>query len=214
MKRFILFIFVSTFALANTPKSSNESQTIDAIQSAWDKVKSYQAEFEQVVVSKNLGSKDHSSGTLYVQKPGKLRWETSDSFSIQILNGKELWQIQKSKRRKNAQVDHYEDVSGLLDLGALSFLSSQVSIKKSYQYKILSSVNEKVVLALSPRSGKGETVLAEILKPSYLLGALKLENSGSETRVSFKNIKTNVALQDSLFLFQQGPEDSVQHHKR
>ena len=209
---FLLFCFVSSPATSNS--SSVESATINSIQAAWDKVKSFQADFEQTVTSKSLGTRDESRGVVSVKKPEKLRWEPAEAGTIQILNGKELWQIQRSKRRKQVQVDHYQDVSGLLDLGALSFLAQQINIKKSYKYKILASDPEKILLTLSPLKGKGETVLAEIIKPSYLLGALKMENSGSETRVVFKNMKTNVDLQDSLFRFEPGPEDLIQHHKR
>ena len=175
---------------------------------------SYQAEFKQVIKSKTLGTQEESEGRFFVVKPGKLRWEPAVGGTTQILNGNEFWQLRQSKRRKQTQVDHYSDISSLIDLRSLTFLSGKITIKKSYKYKILKSDSISVFLALSPITGKGDTILAEILKPSYLLGALKMESPESETRIDFKNIQTNVSLKDSLFTYQPTPQDIVHHHQR
>lgn len=209
--KFTLFLFLISHLVFSANKPKDDSVLVDSVQKGWDQIKSYQAEFHQTVLSKNLGTREETHGTLYVQKPLKLRWESKTDGSVQILNGKELWQIRTSKRRKQTQVEHYRDVSSLVDLGALSFLASQIQIKKSYKYRILQDGAGSVLMALSAKSGPQETVLAEILKPSYLLGALKLESSGSETRIEFKNTKMNVSLQDSLFTYQPAPEDIVHH---
>lgn len=210
---FILFLILGAFPpLHSAP--SKEAATIDSIQKAWDQVSSYQAEFKQVIKSKTLGTQEGSEGRFFVVKPGKLRWEPSVGGTIQILNGNEFWQLRQSKRRKQTQVDHYADISKLVDLRSLTFLSGKINIRKSYKYKILKDDSSSVFLALSPLEGVGDTILAEILKPSYLLGALKLESPESETRIDFKNIQTNVSLKDSLFTYQPSPQDIVHHHQR
>lgn len=191
-----------------------EETLISQIQQSWNKTKTYQAEFEQIVVSKTLGTREESRGKFSVQKPLRLRWETADGKLIQILSGKEFWQVKTVGRRKHTQVDHYSDISRLTDLGTLTFLSNQVDIRKSYKYKVLSDSPTQVLLALTPRTSSRETLLAEILKPSYLLAALKIESVDSETRIAFKNIQTGVPLEDSLFRYQEKPQDTVHHHVR
>jgi len=211
---FYLIVFVALNATVLRSAPAKESIEIDSIQKAWDQVTSYQAEFKQVVKSKTLGTQEESEGRFFVVKPGKLRWETADGNQTQILNGNEFWQLRQSKRRKQTQVDHYSDISSLVDLRSLTFLSGKINLKKSYKYKVLKDDSASVFLALSPLAGGGETILAEILKPSYLLGALKMESPESETRIDFKNIQTNVSLKDSLFTYQPSPQDTVNHHQR
>jgi outer membrane lipoprotein-sorting protein len=210
LKRVFLFLFLSSTSgfSAGAPTDT----LINSIQVAWDKISSYEAEFHQTVTSKGLGTREETQGTLQVQKPLKLRWETPAQNSIQILNGSQLWQIRKSKRRKTTQVDHYRDISKLVDARSLSFLSGKISIKKSYKYKILADSPKSVLLALTPLSGGLETYLAEILKPSYSLGALKIESPESETRIVFSNVRANVSLPESLFQYEPGPQDVVQNN--
>ena len=214
------FLFVCALFFLAPPNSiaskkpSHSDATIEEVQRAWDQIKSYQADFHQIIRSKTLGTQEETQGTLSVLKPLKLRWECPLNGTLQILNGKELWQIKKSKRKKRLQVEHYPDISQQIDLRTLTFLADQANIVNSYKYRVLSSTNERLILALVPKTGGEETLLAEILKPGYLLGALKMESSGSETRITFKNIRTNIPLKDAWFKYQAGPEDVVHEHKR
>jgi len=187
---------------------------ISEIQKAWNQTKNYQADFEQTVLSKTLGTKEVTLGKIFVQKPLRLRWETSDQKTVQILSGKEFWQIKSVRRGKQTQVDHYSDISRLADLGALTFLADHIDIRKTYKYKVLTETPSQVILALHSKTGSRETILAEILKPSYLLAALKLETVDSETRITFKNMQTDARLEDSLFQYQTKPQDTVHHHLR
>ncbi|NBW98378.1 outer membrane lipoprotein carrier protein LolA [bacterium] len=208
-----LFFLGHLNSIASNPPSPSDA-TIEEVQRAWDQIKSYQADFHQIIRSKTLGTQEETQGTLSVLKPLKLRWECPLSGTLQILNGKELWQIKKSKRRKRLQVEHYTDISQQIDLRTLTFLADQANIVNSYKYQVLSSSKDRLVLALMPKTGGEETLLAEILKPGYLLGALKMESSGSETRITFKNIRTNIPLKDSWFKYQASPDDVVHEHKR
>ncbi|MFM8270394.1 MAG: LolA family protein [Pseudomonadota bacterium] len=202
------------FSAELSSASSKEPPVIDSIQSAWEQITSYQAEFKQVIKAKTLGTEETTQGRIFVVKPHKLRWEPSSGGTTQILNGNEFWQLRQSKRRKQIQVDHYANISNLVDLSALTFLSGKINLKKSYKYSILRDDSTLVLVALLPLNGSRETILAEILKPSYLLGALKMESPESETRIDFKKIQTNVSLKDSLFIYQPTPQDTVHEHQR
>lgn len=212
----LFFIFLVLFFPAHRALtvSPSESAVVDSIQAAWDQIRSYQADFKQVIKSKTFGTEEETQGKIFVVKPLKLRWEPTNGGATQILNGNEFWQLRLSKRRKRNEVDHYSDITHLVDLRSLSFLSGKVNIKKSYKYRVLRNDSNSLLVALSAVSGGGDTLLAEILKPSYLLGALKMENPQSETRIDFKNIQTNVPLEGSLFKYQANPQDIVHEHQR
>lgn len=214
MQNLLTVSFLFWFTSASFCSPQKHEALISEIQKAWNQTRTYQADFEQTVISKTLGSQEITEGKMSVQKPLRLRWETSDKKTIQILSGKEFWQIRSVRRGKQTQVDHYGDISRLADLGALTFLADQINIRKSYKYKVLSETPSRVFLALTSKTGGRETILAEILKPSYLLAALKLETVDSETRITFKNVQTDAQLEDSLFQYHAKPQDTVHHHMR
>lgn len=205
LKSFIFFLFLSP--------SLCFCDVVDSIQAAWSQSKTYRAEFHQTITSKTLGTREESKGTLTVKKPLKLRWEESSTGQIQILNGDDFWQIKPHKRKKLRYVDHYSNVSKKIQLGALNFLAGKGELKKTYQYKVLQNTPKIVILALSPKGQTEETILAEFLKPSYLLGALQQENLESETQIKFQNIKTNVSLNEALFKYQPETKDVVVNHE-
>ena len=214
MPNLIFILLISLAPLVSFSSSSKHESLISEIQKAWNQTKTYQADFEQTVLSKTLGAKEVTQGRMFVKKPLRLRWQTSDQKAVQILSGKEFWQIKSIRRGKQTQVDHYSDISRLGDLGALTFLADEIDIRKSYKYKVLTETSSQVTLALHSKTGGRETILAEILKPSYLLAALKLESVDSETRITFKNVQTDARLEDSLFQYQSKPQDTVHHHVR
>lgn len=189
------------------------ADVVDLIQAAWSKTQTYRADFHQTITSKTLGTREETKGVLTVKKPLQLRWETSTTGQIQILNKDQFWLIKPHKRKKVRYVDHYGQVSKKVHLGALNFLAGAGELKKSYQYKVLQNTPKIVILALSPRGQSQETILAEFLKPSYLLGALQQENLESETQIKFQNVQTNLSLDKELFEYRPHPQDVVVNHE-
>lgn len=201
---FLLFYFLS---------SSVFGDVMDQVQKSWSKTTSYKARFHQTIISKALGTRDETRGTLFVQKPLRLRWQSESGDSIQILNGSRFWQIKTHKRKKTVYVDYYPNISSLVNLGSLTFLADSGDIKKTYRYKVLQNTTKNVIVALAPKGQKQESILAEFLKPGYLLGALKQESLESETQINFHDVETNLSLESSLFEYKAGPKDIVVNHE-
>jgi len=185
------------------------TDAVDRLQNSWDKTQTYQAQFKQVVYSKKLGTKDETRGTIFVAKPGKIRWEIPEQNLIQILNGSRMTQIKENKRRKKTVVDIFKDVSKSVDLKALGFLSGTASFKQSYTAVLGPEDTEKIELKLIPKSSPSETYLAEIDKKSYFLRALTTDTADSKVRIDFLKTEINASLETSLFEYQPKPKDIV-----
>jgi len=203
--KFFLFLCFCNPGLANTPLTD----VLDKLQSSWDKTQTYQAQFKQVVYSKKLHTKDETEGTIFVAKPGKIRWEIPGQNLVQILNGSRMTQIKENKRRKRTVVDIYKDVSKSVDLKALAFLSGTASFKQSYRSFLGAEDAEKIELKLTPKSSPSETYLAEIDKKSYFLRALTTDTADSKVRIDFLKTEINTNLEPSLFEYQPKPKDTV-----
>jgi outer membrane lipoprotein-sorting protein len=214
-----LSLFLFTFCLATFAKppaqASKVNDVLTNLQESWNSTGSYQADFKQVIFAKRLGTREESTGTLTVVKPGKLRWESKTDNNIQILNGKRFTNIKENKRRKTRVVDVYSDISKQIDIKMLNFLAGKAQFKEWYHTEIVSEDTEKIELKLTPRSnkaaGKDDTYIAEFEKKGYMLRALTNETGDSRVRIDFSNIKTGKELQldEKLFEYKPDPKDIV-----
>lgn len=203
------FLVCSLNFAAPPPTADPDLKTIEAVQTSWDKTLTFQANFKQTVFSKRLGTTEESKGQLWVKKPGKLKWAEADPATTQILNGKKMWNIHQHKRRKTTIVDIFEDVSKQMDAKAFEFLAGKINFKKSYKTTVVKETAQLVTLKLDPKDGAGESYLAEIIKPSYVLGALTTESADSRVRIEFSDTKTGVTLEDSEFVYQPKKTDTI-----
>jgi outer membrane lipoprotein-sorting protein len=206
--QYFKFIFLlATVTVFGTPPPV--VGVLDKLQSTWDKTQNYRAKFNQTVYSKKLHTTEETSGTIFVMKPGKIRWEIPGQKTTQILNGNRLTQIRENTRRKKVVVDIYKDVSKSIDLKALAFLAGTASFRETYQSVLGPEDIEKIELKLTPKTSPGETYLAEIDKKSYFLRALTTESADSKVRIDFSNTEANTSIDKSLFEYQPKPTDIV-----
>lgn len=204
-KSILFLIGLTLSAYSQTPLTT----VLDKLQSSWDKSKNYKAEYKQAIYSKKLKTKDETSGTIFVSKPGKIRWEIPEQKMVQILNGTRLTQIKENKRRKTTVVDIYKDVSKSVDLKSLAFLAGTASFKETYQSVLGDEDLEKIDLKFTLKSAPSESYLAEIDKKSYLLRALTTETADSKVRIEFFKTELNTEADPSLFEYKPKPKDIV-----
>ena len=211
MRTFSFYILLSLILATRIQAAelTNIAAFLTLVQKAWDANNSYQVKFKQVVLGKRLGSREEASGTMSVVKPGRLRWESSSDGNTEILNGNKFINIHENRRRKSRTVDIYKDVSKQMDAGTLNFLAGKIKFKEWYRSEIVTETAEKIEVKLVPRSGVGDSYVAEFDKASYLLRALTTENSENKVRIDFLETHTNVELEDKLFEYKPNPKDVV-----
>ena len=192
-----------------TASAANVTQVVSSMQKAWDETQSFQADFKQTVTSKQLKTKDETTGTVSVVKPLKIRWDSQSDNSIQILNGEKLIQITENTRRKTRSVNIYKNVSKKGDVKILKFLSGKNRFKELYDPKLAGETKTAYKLKLLDKSNPGDVTLAEIDKKSYVLRALTTESADSTVTVDFSNIRTNVKIENAQFEYEKGPKDVV-----
>lgn len=210
MKLVPLLFSLSLIAFASAPTD----KTLESVQNKWDETKSYQADFKQTIFNKRLGTKEEATGSMSISRPGKIRWDSMTDRTLQILNGKKLYDVHFPKRRKANIVNIYEDITKKADIRPLAFLSGKATFRKSYHVDILKESKGSVDIKLVPKDVPGgETYIAEFDKNSYLLAALTTETAESRVRIEFSNIKANVDLKDDVFEYKPSPLDVVTVNK-
>lgn len=210
--KILLCVFVALATVSapgDASKLSDLTKIIDSFQKKWDATKTYKANFKQIIVSKQMGTRDETNGIVYVAKPNRLRWESETDGSFQILNGKRLVSIQTLPSRGSRSVDIYRNISKSLSTKPLQFLIGKVRFVDAYDVSLLGDTPNQAELKLMSKSDPLEIYTAEIDKPAYFLRTLKTSSPDSEVTIQFTGIETNLKLRDELFKYQKQPNDVV-----
>ena len=158
-------------ATAAMPATANE--VVDKVQKFYASIQQVSAQFRQAVTYDTFGSTKTSDGTVFIQKPGKMRWDylekkkqntvVKKSF---ISNGSYLYMVEHD----NKQVMKKNLAQDLMPV-AVSFLYGKGDLKAEFNAEIDTTgkygSKEDLVLKLSPKKPSAQ------YKNLYLVVATK-----------------------------------------
>ena len=89
-----ILVLLSLAAVLVVPGFAFGNPVAEALQKKYDGIDSMRAEFTQVLMHKESGSKETRKGTLLFKKPLLVRWETkTPSPELLVVSGKEIWNV-------------------------------------------------------------------------------------------------------------------------
>ena len=196
----ILLVAVSLSASAQAPDVHSLAQAVDQ---HYDHLRSLRADFTETY--RGGGMERVESGTLWLKKPGKMRWEyRSPREKLFLCDGAEAWfyvpgerQVRKTPQRK------------LDDLRSpLAFLLGKTKLEKelhglSFAPDVAPVKAGDMVLRGVPnvRGDQVNQVLLEITPDNWISRILVEEADGSTTEYGFTNLQANVTVEDLQFRF-------------
>ena len=182
------------------------------IQNRYEKTNDFEANFVQEYISKVMRQPNRGEGKVYFKKRGMMRWDYTVPNQKLISDGHTLWYYQPEEK----QVLVSEVSSVLKEKTPLSFLAGEGNLSRDFN---LLNLNESVskrennyVVELAPK--KSLVTLAKLTltvdKKTYtVLQADVFDELGNVTRTRFIDIKTNIGLSNSFFLFTIPPGAEV-----
>lgn len=194
----------------DTAKTDNLSlaQVIEKLQSNYQEINTYSAEFEQEIYSTAQGRvMTRGKGTASYKKPGKMVWRYREPEEhIYVTDGDTIWDY--SPAEKEAYVLSVKDAlykSFLLGLG---------QIKKDFEVSFHAGRSKDkqgfYQLDLVPRNRAEREAIGTItiyvdgsdflVRKTQMMDAL-----GNRNRIRFKDMKINPEIPDSLFKFEPPP---------
>jgi outer membrane lipoprotein carrier protein len=202
----ILRTFV-VLGLATAISAASPTPDVHAIAQAVDErynhLHTLQAEFTEIY--RGAGMERTESGTLWLKKPGKMRWEyRSPRDKLFLSDGKDAWFYVPGERQvRRTAVKKLDDLRS-----PLAFLLGKTKLEKELQGLSLApdvtplAVGD-VVLRGVPKSlaERVSQVLLEITSEHWISRILIEEVDGSVTEYRFTNQRENVALDDKRFQF-------------
>ena len=207
MKRsFWLFavLLLTRIAVAQTPPAPpNLHQLAQAVDQRYNGLRSLQADFTELYAG--AGVQRTESGTLWLKRPGKMRWEYREPRAkLFVSNGKDAWfYVPGERQARKTPVKKLDDLRS-----PLRYLLGQTKLEKEFDGLSLAPdvppmESGDVVLRGVPKNMQGRVsqVLLEIT-PNRDIDRIVIEEvDGTTTEFRFRDLKRNVEVSDQHFKF-------------
>ena len=158
----------------------------------------WSADFAQAIEDNRGKVLRQASGHLYLQRPGKFRWDyTQPSEQLVLADGKQLWFYDKDLAQANVR-----DMSANLAGTPAMLLSGAGSVAEQFTITALSSDEGLEWFQLIPKHADTDFQAVRIgFRKSELARLLLADKLDQVTRLSFSQAKRNVTLAPELFVF-------------
>jgi outer membrane lipoprotein-sorting protein len=213
-------------AAPDTTKTSAPSATdvVDKVQGFYASIKQVTAQFRQTVTNDMMGSTKTSDGTLWLLKPGKMRWDYLEKKKDQdkkeqvvvkksfITNGTTLWVVEHD----NKQVIKKSVGSDMLPV-AVSFLYGKGDLKTEFNAELDTSGKyngkDDIVLKLTPKkpSAQYKTLFLVVNSSDYHVSqSIIIDASNNVNHFRFFSPDFEKSIKDTWFDFD---ERSVKNYR-
>jgi len=201
LRNFVVLGLAAAFATASpVPDAHAVAQAVDE---RYNHLHTLQADFTEIY--RGAGMERTESGTLWLKKPGKMRWQyRSPREKLFLSDGKDAWFYVPGERQvRQTAVKKLDDLRS-----PLAFLLGKTKLEKELQALSLASdvaplAPEDVVLRGVPKSlaDRVSQVLLELTPEHWISRIIIEEVDGSVTEYRFTNQRENVAVTDQQFQF-------------
>ena len=158
----------------------------------------WSADFNQVIEDGHGKVSRQAAGHLYLQRPGKFRWDyTQPSEQLVLADGKQLWFYDKDLAQANVR-----DMSANLAGTPAMLLSGAGSVAEQFTITALPSAEGLEWFQLIPKHADTDFQAVRIgFHKGELQRLLLADKLDQVTRLSFSQAKRNVRLAPELFVF-------------
>ncbi len=201
---YIALLLVVSTAYAAAPDLQTVAKAVDE---HYNRLRSLQAEFTEIY--RGAGIDRTESGTLWLKKPGKMRWEyRSPRDKLFLSDGKDAWfYVPGDKQLRKTPVRKLEDLRS-----PLGFLLGKTRLEKELQGlgfapDIAPLEHGNLVLRGVPRgmTDRITQILLEVT-PENRIRRIQIDDvDGSTTEYRFGQPKEDLAIADTLFRFTPPP---------
>jgi outer membrane lipoprotein carrier protein len=190
-------------AISTASPAADVHAIAHAVDERYNHLRSLQAEFTEIY--RGAGMERTESGTLWLKKPGKMRWEyRSPREKLFLSDGKDAWfYVPGERQARRTAVKKLEDLRS-----PLAFLLGKTKLEKelqglSFAPDVAPLAAGDAVLRGVPKSlaERVSQVLLEITPEHWISRILIEEVDGSVTEYRFTNQRENVAVEDQRFQF-------------
>ena len=173
---------------------------IDELKAYLRGLNSLSADFRQITLGADGGEMIESSGTFYLLRPNRFRWDYDTPNDQQIVadgsriyvHDKDLNQVTHSSQKK------------ILDGTPAQLLASEQPVEEYFELRTLDEGDDRTWVELTPKTEDTEVVKLRIAFVDGELDTLLMEDRfGQLTRFIFDDLERNPQLDYALFRFER-----------
>ena len=188
-------------------QSSDLASLAHSVDQHYNSMKSFKAAFTEIYQAPGVSRSE--SGTLWLKKPGKMRWEYHEPQEKLFVSNSQVayFYVPGEHQARKTSVKKLDDLRS-----PLRYLLGKTKLQKeldglSYAPDVTPLQSGDKVLRGVPKALKDRVseVLLEINPAHQIVRILIRELDGSTTDFHFSEIEENVPVQDSLFHFSPPP---------
>ncbi len=188
-------------------------EAVAALEQAQRRVTDLKAPFRQAAHNRTLNQTVEAQGTLYLKKPGRLRWEYRTPTPQEIVSdGTKLWVYTPELKQVNVAA-----APQALAGPAGSFLQGLGQVREHFHVRFLNPAQPtdaegRVVLDLTPKQPQPlmARLIVSVDPKSWLVRqAVVHDELGNTVTVRFGDTVVNSGLSDALFVFVPPPGVTV-----
>lgn len=171
---------------------------IDQLRGFLNDTRSYKADFEQAVIGRNGRKPQESSGTLAIQRPGKLRWEVVKPYpQLVVGDGEKIWihdpELQQVTVRKAGQA---------LGGSPAALLAGSNELERNFTLREAGEADGLAWVEAVPKVADSGFEKVRIGMAGREMKAMELhDNFGQTTHIRLLRGERNPALAAGLFRF-------------
>jgi outer membrane lipoprotein carrier protein len=200
MSRMLVRILIVMAALAGAASASASPAT--EVEKYLTGLASWTADFRQTIDDGHGNVLRSAAGRLYLQRPGKFRWDYSQpSEQLVLADGKQIWFYDKDLAQANVR-----DMDTSLASTPASLLSGSASIATQFNVTAMPPSGGLQWFQLVPKHPDTDFQLVKIGFDKGELRSMFLADKLNQiTQLTFSNSKRNVSLAPDLFSFVPPP---------
>lgn len=205
--RFVIARCVAVSLMSTACLAADVKTVAAAVDAHYNHLHSLQTEFTEVY--RGSGMDRTETGTLWLKKPGKMRWEyRSPKDKLFVSNGKDAWfYVPTDRQARKTDAKKLEDIRS-----PLAFLLGKAKLEKELQALSLAPdvtplQPENVVLRGVPQAlaDRVSEILLEIT-PDHRIARIIIQGvDGAVTEYRFDAIQEDVSIADARFQFKPPP---------
>lgn len=181
---------------------------VDRMQSYYDGLEDFVADFEQVYTSAALGESSTSTGRVHVKLPGMMRWDyATPTQRFFISDGQNLWIYEPDPGQYYTQSLADSDLPT-----ALSFLMGNGDLRTAFAIELLDAGDETATLELTPLESEGQYERLRFvvsLEDGAVMETTIFDPVGNTNHFTFSDRSENVGYEASDFAFSP-PDGAVE----
>ncbi len=204
-KYLLILLFSHSVLFAETEDASS------VLNSYLDNLDSYDANFQQQIVSSSRRLMDTVSGRFVMKRPGRFRWQTMTPYEqLIIADGKIIWTIDDDLEQVNVN-DYDQNIvnSPMMLLSQKNKDINEFFTVQTLPYELQSETEMQLFLLL-PIDSSSNFEKIQLGFKEGILYLLELHDSlGQITIITMLNVRNNPIISDDLFVYEEIPDYDV-----